>query len=145
MQRKIIRIVDVCVQYESNSRVPVDSRGKKLGAKYVAKLHVSRIRLASSSQVTSSESMPLNIPGILVPFHLLVNPRLVIPSLAVKGEPATLDQVKQLNPEPDQKDIRHIDFKALKTAGYRGAVVDKDNCLVRGDSNMSGTLLTRFL
>jgi phosphatidylglycerophosphatase GEP4 len=29
-----------------------------------------------------------------------------------------------------QKDIRHIDFGALKKAGYRGAVFDKDNCLV---------------
>jgi len=54
--------------------------------------------------------MPLNIPGILVPFHLLINPRLVIPALSVR-------------------DIRQLDFVALKTAGYRGAVVDKDNCL----------------
>lgn len=30
--------------------------------------------------------MPLNIPGILVPFQLLLNPRLVLPTLAVKGE-----------------------------------------------------------
>lgn len=29
--------------------------------------------------------MPLNIPGLLVPFHLLFNPRLVIPSIMVKG------------------------------------------------------------
>lgn len=28
-------------------------------------------------------------------------------------------------------DIRQLDFVALKAAGYRGAVVDKDNCLVR--------------
>ena len=27
-------------------------------------------------------------------------------------------------------DIRQLDFVALKAAGYRGAVVDKDNCLV---------------
>ncbi|KAF5322069.1 hypothetical protein D9619_001632 [Psilocybe cf. subviscida] len=54
--------------------------------------------------------MPLNVPGILVPFHLFINPRLVIPALVVK-------------------DIRHIDFSALKRAGYRGAVFDKDNCL----------------
>jgi len=54
--------------------------------------------------------MPLNIPGILVPFHLLINPRLVIPALSVR-------------------DIRQLDFVALKAAGYRGAVVDKDNCL----------------
>ena len=29
-----------------------------------------------------------------------------------------------------QEDIRQIDFLALKLAGYRGAVFDKDNCLV---------------
>ncbi|KAJ3536654.1 hypothetical protein NMY22_g5937 [Coprinellus aureogranulatus] len=55
--------------------------------------------------------MPLNIPGILVPFQLLLYPRLVIPHLQI------------------QEDIRHLDFKALKNAGYRGAVFDKDNCL----------------
>lgn len=54
--------------------------------------------------------MPLNIPGILVPVHLLINPRLVVPALSVR-------------------DIRQLDFVALKAAGYRGAVVDKDNCL----------------
>lgn len=27
-------------------------------------------------------------------------------------------------------DIRQLDFPALKRAGYRGVVVDKDNCLV---------------
>jgi len=54
--------------------------------------------------------MPLNIPGILVPFHLLITPRLIIPHLVVN-------------------DIRQIDFLALKRAGYRGAVFDKDNCL----------------
>ncbi|KAG2366222.1 mitochondrial PGP phosphatase-domain-containing protein [Suillus spraguei] len=54
--------------------------------------------------------MSLNIPGILAPFHLLKNPRLVIPHVTVK-------------------DIRQIDFLALRNAGYRGAVFDKDNCL----------------
>ncbi|OAX40213.1 HAD phosphatase [Rhizopogon vinicolor AM-OR11-026] len=53
--------------------------------------------------------MPLNIPGILAPFQLLRNPRLVIPHLTT--------------------DIRQIDFLALRNAGYRGAVFDKDNCL----------------
>ncbi|KDQ50894.1 hypothetical protein JAAARDRAFT_164326 [Jaapia argillacea MUCL 33604] len=54
--------------------------------------------------------MPLNIPGLLAPFHVLINPRLVIPSLIIK-------------------DIRQLDFQALRNAGYRGAVFDKDNCL----------------
>ncbi|KAF8070389.1 mitochondrial PGP phosphatase-domain-containing protein [Lyophyllum atratum] len=56
--------------------------------------------------------MPLNIPGLLVPFQLLFNPRIVLPSIIVK-------------------DIRHLDFAALHKAGYRGAVFDKDNCLTR--------------
>ncbi|KAI0365935.1 hypothetical protein BV20DRAFT_953358 [Pilatotrama ljubarskyi] len=54
--------------------------------------------------------MPFNLPGVLVPFHLLINPRLVVPSIVVK-------------------DIRQLDFPALYKAGYRGAVFDKDNCL----------------
>nr|GAT56202.1 predicted protein [Mycena chlorophos] len=54
--------------------------------------------------------MPLNIPGTLVPFQLLFNPRVALPNLMVK-------------------DIRHLDFAALKKAGYQGAVFDKDNCL----------------
>ncbi|KAH8103535.1 HAD phosphatase [Cristinia sonorae] len=54
--------------------------------------------------------MPLNIPGILVPLHLLVNPRLVLPAIIIK-------------------DIRQLDFRELYRAGYRGAVFDKDNCL----------------
>ncbi|EAU91238.1 hypothetical protein CC1G_06873 [Coprinopsis cinerea okayama7 len=54
--------------------------------------------------------MPLNIPGLLAPFQLIFYPRLVLPHISVK-------------------DIRHLDFRALKKAGYRGAVFDKDNCL----------------
>ncbi|KAI1786615.1 HAD phosphatase [Ganoderma leucocontextum] len=54
--------------------------------------------------------MPFNLPGILAPIHLLINPRLVVPSVVVK-------------------DIRQLDFQALYKAGYRGAVFDKDNCL----------------
>ncbi|OBZ65901.1 Phosphatidylglycerophosphatase GEP4, mitochondrial [Grifola frondosa] len=59
--------------------------------------------------------MPINVPGILVPLHLLINPRLIVPSLVVKG--------------PSIKDIRQLDFPELYRAGYRGAVFDKDNCL----------------
>ncbi|KAJ3720111.1 mitochondrial PGP phosphatase-domain-containing protein [Lentinula raphanica] len=54
--------------------------------------------------------MPLNVPGILAPLQFLVNPRIIVPNLSVK-------------------DIRHLDFHALKRAGYRGVVFDKDNCL----------------
>ncbi|KAI0333281.1 HAD-superfamily phosphatase, partial [Cubamyces sp. BRFM 1775] len=54
--------------------------------------------------------MPFNLPGVLVPLHLLVHPRLVLPGIVVR-------------------DIRQLDFPALYKAGYRGAVFDKDNCL----------------
>ncbi|KZT21097.1 hypothetical protein NEOLEDRAFT_1164741 [Neolentinus lepideus HHB14362 ss-1] len=54
--------------------------------------------------------MPLNVPGLLVPFQLLFKPRIIVPAISVK-------------------DIRRLDFQALRDAGYRGAVFDKDNCL----------------
>lgn len=37
-----------------------------------------------------------------------------------------------------QEDIRQLDFAALKRAGYRGAVFDKDNCLVEPPRCMLG-------
>lgn len=37
--------------------------------------------------------MPLNVPGILVPFHLLIKPRLVLPGLTVKGTRGDLGSV----------------------------------------------------
>ncbi|KAG2365464.1 mitochondrial PGP phosphatase-domain-containing protein, partial [Suillus spraguei] len=52
----------------------------------------------------------VDAPGILVPFHLLKNPRLVIPHVTT--------------------DIRQIDLLALRNAGYREAVFDRDNCLI---------------
>lgn len=42
------------------------------------------------------------------------------------------------NVRPMQEDIRQLDFAALKRAGYRGAVFDKDNCLVELTSCMLG-------
>ncbi|KAN0130151.1 HAD-superfamily phosphatase [Lactarius tabidus] len=54
--------------------------------------------------------MPFNLPGTLVPFYAILNPRLLLPSLRVR-------------------DIRYLDFSALREAGYRGAIFDKDNCL----------------
>lgn len=73
--------------------------------------------------------MPLNVPGILVPFQLLLHPRLVIPRLVVKGIYFYKFSHSYLTVST-QEDIRQIDFTALKQAGYRGAVFDKDNCLV---------------
>ncbi|KAF5385841.1 hypothetical protein D9615_002321 [Tricholomella constricta] len=67
--------------------------------------------------------MPINIPGLLVPFQLLFNPRVVLPSVVVK--------VKNIYTIFAQQDLRHLDFAALRKAGYRGAVFDKDNCLTR--------------
>ncbi|KAH9050309.1 HAD phosphatase [Lactarius hengduanensis] len=54
--------------------------------------------------------MPFNLPGTLVPFYALLTPRLLLPSIHVR-------------------DIRYLDFAALRDAGYRGAIFDKDNCL----------------
>ncbi|KAL5495636.1 hypothetical protein ACEPAI_1099 [Sanghuangporus weigelae] len=54
--------------------------------------------------------MPLNVPGLLAPFQLLFRPYLLLPSLVIK-------------------DLRCLDFHVLYKAGYRGAVIDKDNCL----------------
>jgi predicted HAD superfamily phosphohydrolase YqeG len=31
---------------------------------------------------------------------------------------------------PVQRDIRYLNFAALRDAGYRGVIFDKDNCLV---------------
>ncbi|THH13783.1 hypothetical protein EW146_g6473 [Bondarzewia mesenterica] len=54
--------------------------------------------------------MPFNLPGTLAPLLAIINPRIILPSIAIA-------------------DIRQLDFAALKRAGYRGAVFDKDNCL----------------
>ncbi|KAH9975525.1 mitochondrial PGP phosphatase-domain-containing protein, partial [Lactifluus volemus] len=54
--------------------------------------------------------MSFNLPGTLVPLYALINPRIILPSLTVP-------------------DIRHLNFTALRDAGYRGAIFDKDNCL----------------
>jgi phosphatidylglycerophosphatase GEP4 len=34
-------------------------------------------------------------------------------------------------------DINHVDFNALKRAGYNAVVIDKDNCLVRYPGRLS--------
>ncbi|KAG8963176.1 hypothetical protein FRC03_003323 [Tulasnella sp. 419] len=52
-----------------------------------------------------------NLSGTLNVFRALAFPRLIVPSIQVKT-------------------IQGIDFRALKEAGYRGAIFDKDNCLV---------------
>ena len=77
--------------------------------------------------------MPLNLSGTLVPFHLLVNPRLVLPSMIVRGQYARDRTLLTRWVETEyslQEDIRQLDFYELRRAGYRGAVFDKDNCLV---------------
>ncbi|KAF8531599.1 mitochondrial PGP phosphatase-domain-containing protein [Gautieria morchelliformis] len=54
--------------------------------------------------------MPFNLAGTLAVFHALVRPRLIIPNLTVQ-------------------DIRSLNFAAFRRAGYKGVVLDKDNCL----------------
>lgn len=71
--------------------------------------------------------MPFNLPGSLVPFYAILNPRLLLPSLTVVRRPFLLISINQ---SFLQRDIRYLDFAALRDAGYRGAIFDKDNCLV---------------
>jgi phosphatidylglycerophosphatase GEP4 len=73
--------------------------------------------------------MPLNIPGTLVPFQLLWRPRIIVPDLLVKGLCMWYFRERYLT--GFRKDIRRLDFAALKRAGYQGAIFDKDNCIVR--------------
>lgn len=84
--------------------------------------------------------MPFNLPGTLVPLHLIISPRLVIPSMIVKGQ-SSLFRAGFVAADAEyytQEDIRQLDFYELRRAGYRGAVFDKDNCLVsRGSASDS--------
>ena len=41
-------------------------------------------------ETRSYASMPFNVPGALVPLHLLINPRLIVPQMIVKGRCASL-------------------------------------------------------
>ena len=77
--------------------------------------------------------MPLNVPGIVAPFQLLVSPRFILPALVVKGLAFLSSTVSSMLADlACYEDIRQLDFAALYKAGYRGAVFDKDNCLVSG-------------
>ena len=93
-------------------------------------------QISLTGQLTRSlffwSPMPLNISGLLVPFELLINSRLVVPSLVVKGACCLSIPFcsSQSSSQSAQKDIRCLDFLSLRQAGYRGVVFDKDNCLV---------------
>jgi len=73
--------------------------------------------------------MPLNIPGILVPFHLLINPRLVIPaSQSEVCNPPCWRLSRELvmlidgplSPPLRRTDIRQLDFVALRLRDTEG-------------------------
>jgi phosphatidylglycerophosphatase GEP4 len=72
--------------------------------------------------------MPLNVPGLIATFHPLLNPRIILPGLVVKG--AHISYFVDGERYIECTDIRQLDFGALREAGYRRAVFDKDNCLV---------------
>ncbi|KAG8896912.1 hypothetical protein FRB99_008579 [Tulasnella sp. 403] len=55
-----------------------------------------------------------NLSGTLSVLRVIFQPRLLVPTITVKS-------------------IRGLNFAALKEAGYRGAVFDKDNCLTLPD------------
>ena len=73
--------------------------------------------------------MPFNLAGTLVPFYAILNPRLLLPSLSVVRRLFLFTSINQYYFFL-QRDIRYLDFAALRDAGYRGAIFDKDNCLV---------------
>ncbi|KAH8996741.1 mitochondrial PGP phosphatase-domain-containing protein [Lactarius akahatsu] len=73
--------------------------------------------------------MPFNLPGTLVPFYALLSPRILLPSIHSSTFTPFLSTCSQLIYFFFQRDIRHLDFAALRDAGYRGAIFDKDNCL----------------
>lgn len=93
----------------------------------------------------STHPMPFNFSGFLAPFQVLVRPKLVIPSLAVKGSSRLCHFMRVLIMPLSQTDIRHIDFAALHREGYRAIVFDKDNCLVGLPHLALLTMLTVFL
>lgn len=55
------------------------------GIDTIFSIEIARIRTLLTGGASFGLDMPLNIPGILVPFQLLLHPRLVIPTLIVKG------------------------------------------------------------
>lgn len=53
------------------------------------RLRAPRSRASGVLDVVHPEAgpaMPFNLPGTLVPLHLLISPRLVVPSLVVRGQ-----------------------------------------------------------
>ncbi|KAI9511496.1 mitochondrial PGP phosphatase-domain-containing protein [Russula earlei] len=70
--------------------------------------------------------MPFNLPATLVPLYALLNPRLLLPSITVVR---LLLSISSKEISSSQPDIRSLNFAALRDAGYRGAIFDKDNCL----------------
>lgn len=78
--------------------------------------------------------MPFNLPATLVPLYALFNPRLLLPSVTVVRAITLILLQTQRQRFSVQRDIRYLDFAALRDAGYRGAIFDKDNCLVSTSS-----------
>ena len=78
--------------------------------------------------------MPFNLPATLVPLYALFNPRLLLPSVTVVRAITLILLQTQRQRFSLQRDIRYLDFAALRDAGYHGAIFDKDNCLVSTSS-----------
>ena len=72
-----------------------------------------------------------NVSGTLNIFRVLFQPSLIIPQVTVKSE-SVLGRNSNSGPLTSElPGIKELNFRALKEAGYTGAVFDKDNCLVR--------------
>jgi hypothetical protein len=127
------------VQHQSRMRnCCLASREVRLGAEYLPSRRaryqgrrrrrgLGRCRLCNSNRGNVQCRSTSWVPGLLAPFQVLVRPRLVIPSLAVKVRSRLCYSMRVLM---SQTEIRQIDFAALHREGYRAIVFDKDNCLV---------------
>jgi phosphatidylglycerophosphatase GEP4 len=74
-------------------------------------------------------------PNLLIYIGAIFRPKSLRPHLRVPSKLSHLVSiVRILRCSCDvvlMKDINHVDFDALKRAGYNAVVIDKDNCLVR--------------
>ncbi|RUS34755.1 hypothetical protein BC938DRAFT_478750 [Jimgerdemannia flammicorona] len=84
-----------------------------------------------------------NFSGLINAFRVITKPSLVVPHLVVPGNSRyspllmrckrphqpTLTYLCTSAPQLYGKDVRHINFRQLKSSGFRALAFDKDNCL----------------
>jgi phosphatidylglycerophosphatase GEP4 len=75
-------------------------------------------------------------PNFLIYIGAILRPKSLRPHLRVPSKSSHLSSIVRMvrcgcGVEVLMIDINHVDFNALKRAGYNAVVIDKDNCLVR--------------